>query len=50
MNIDGRDKPEQIKYFIKDAIETYNITFVLLVGGTKGIRKQWYVPVRRDKC
>jgi len=43
----GRDKPEQIKYFIKDAIETYNITFVLLVGGSKGIRKQWYVPVRQ---
>jgi len=43
----GRDEPEQIKYFIKDAIETYNITFVLLVGGTKGIRKQWYVPIRR---
>jgi hypothetical protein len=46
-NYNGRDKPEQIKYFIKDAIETYNISFVLLVGGTKGIRKQWYVPVRR---
>jgi hypothetical protein len=43
----GRDKPEQIKYFIKDAIETYNISFVLLVGGMKGIRKQWYIPVRR---
>ena len=44
---DGRDKPEQIKYFIKNAIETYNISFVLLVGGTKGITKQWYVPVRQ---
>ncbi len=42
----GRDKPEQIKYFIKDAIETYNISFVLLVGGMKGIRRQWYTPVR----
>jgi hypothetical protein len=28
----GRDKPEQIKYFIKDAIENYNISYVLLVG------------------
>jgi hypothetical protein len=29
---DGVDKPEQIKYFIKDAIETYGISYVLLVG------------------
>jgi hypothetical protein len=28
----GRDKPEQIKYFIKDAIETYGIHYVLLIG------------------
>jgi hypothetical protein len=34
---EGRDKPEQIKYFIKDAIETYGITYVLLVGGLKNI-------------
>ena len=53
-----RDKPEDIKYFIKDAIEEYNITYVLLVGGLKsqihakprdnpnyGARK-WYLPVR----
>jgi hypothetical protein len=42
----GRDEPEQIKYYIKDAKETYNITYVLLVGGMKGIHKEWYVPVR----
>jgi len=29
----GRDKPEQIKYFIKDAKENWNITYVLLIGG-----------------
>jgi len=54
----GVDKPEQIKYFIKDAIETWNITYVLLVGGLKSqiLAKPrddqnqgstgWYVPVR----
>ena len=29
---EGRDEPEQIKYFIKDAIETWNAKYVLLVG------------------
>ncbi|MGB7061462.1 MAG: C25 family cysteine peptidase, partial [Candidatus Zixiibacteriota bacterium] len=29
----GRDMTEQIKYFIKDAIETWGVQFVLLVGG-----------------
>ena len=28
----GRDKQEQIKYFIKDAIENWGIKYVLLVG------------------
>lgn len=31
-NYTGRDYPEKIKYFIKDAIETFNISYVLLVG------------------
>ena len=55
---DGVDKPEQIKYFIKDAKETWNVTYVLLVGGLKsplyGIprddanqgSRDWHVPVR----
>lgn len=30
--VQGRDKQEQIKYFIKDAIENWNITYVMLVG------------------
>jgi hypothetical protein len=54
----GVDKPEQIKYFIKDAIETQGITSVLLVGGLKNMffakprddanqgSKGWNVPVR----
>jgi hypothetical protein len=54
----GFDKPEEIKYFIKDAIETYNITNVLLVGGLKSLiyardrddcnqgTKDWHLPVR----
>ena len=54
----GVDKPEQIKYFIKDAKETYNITYVLLVGGLKSAlygkprddanqgSKDWNIPVR----
>ena len=31
--LEGRDKPEQIKYFIKNAIEQWDIRYVLLVGG-----------------
>jgi hypothetical protein len=55
---EGRDEPEQIKYFIKNALETWNISYVLLFGGLKnkfyakprdnlnsGV-KDWYVPVR----
>jgi hypothetical protein len=30
---DGRDQPEQIKDFIKYAVENWNIQYVLLVGG-----------------
>ena len=55
---DGADKPEKIKYFIKDAIETWKIKYVLLVGGLNNViwakprddcnqgSKAWYVPVR----
>jgi hypothetical protein len=56
----GRDQPEKIKYFIKYAIENWNISYVLLVGGKKSLLfgnwgldgalmsndKLWYVPVR----
>jgi len=55
---DGFDKPEEIKLFIKDAIEQWNITYVLLVGGLNNYddaedrdnRNEgttfWHVPVR----
>ena len=55
---DGVDKPEQIKYFIKDAIETWGVEYVLLVGGLKNMvfakprdnpnegTKGWHLPVR----
>lgn len=54
----GYDKPEQIKYFIKYALENWNTSYVLLVGGLKSLiygnprdnvnegTKDWYVPVR----
>jgi hypothetical protein len=54
----GVDKPEQIKYFIKAAIETQGITSVMLVGGVKNVvmskpkddanqaSKGWWLPVR----
>lgn len=55
----GYDKPEQIKYFIKYALDTWNTQYVLLVGGMKGYlfhhggrddtsqgTIDWYVPVR----
>jgi hypothetical protein len=38
----GRDLPEQIKYTMKDAIETNSISSVLLVGGVEKI------PIRRS--
>ena len=34
-SVKGRDKPEKIKYFIKDAIENWGTTFVMLVGGSE---------------
>jgi len=43
---EGRDKAEKIKYFIKDAIETKNISYVMLAGGRVGQLQDWYVPVR----
>lgn len=43
---DGLDKAEQVKYFIKDAIEQWNISYVLLVGGRQGQRFRWYIPYR----
>ena len=43
---DGRDEPEDIKLFIKDAIETWGIEYVLLFGGRKGQTFKWHIPER----
>jgi len=57
---EGMDQPEKIKYFIKDAIENWNISYALLVGGKKSLLfgnwgiegprlpndDLWHVPVR----
>jgi len=54
----GADQPEQVKYFIKYAYDTWDITYVLLVGGLKSHIyakdkdtmsagwEAWWVPVR----
>jgi hypothetical protein len=45
---EGRDNAEQIKYFIKYAIEQWNIDYVLLVGGRAPsiFGEKWLLPVR----
>jgi len=45
----GRDQQEKIKYFIKDAVENWGITYVLLVGGIKGQTFSWDLPVRYSR-
>ncbi len=54
----GFDKAEQIKYFIKDAIEKWDIKYVLLAGGLKSTiyakardntnlgASGWHIPIR----
>ena len=34
---EGRDKPEKIKYFIKDAVEEWGIKYVMLVGNFRSM-------------
>jgi len=41
----GVDEQESIKYYIKDAIETWGITYVLLVGA--GVENEEIFPVRQ---
>ena len=43
---DGRDDAENLKLYIKKAIEEQGITYVLLVGGMKREKEQFYLPVR----
>ena len=45
-NYKGRDKQEDIKLFIKDAIEKWNITYVLLVGARFRLGYRWTLPAR----
>ncbi|MBN1281048.1 MAG: hypothetical protein JXA00_05305 [Candidatus Thermoplasmatota archaeon] len=54
----GADRPEQIKYFISDAIQNWGTKYILLVGGMKSHlagkprddinegTRDWYLPVR----
>ena len=44
----GRDDAEKVKYFIKSALDEWNIKYVLLAGGRKGglFQAKWWVPVR----
>jgi hypothetical protein len=44
----GRDDPEKIKLFIKDALEDWGIHYVLLFGGRKGQTLKWDIPERRS--
>mgnify|MGYP001050177522 CR=1 FL=1 len=46
--VEGRDDAEQIKYFIKDALDTWHITYVMLVGGRRpSLRDEpWWLPAR----
>ena len=46
MSLKGRDEAEQIKYYIKDAIENLGVTYVLLVGARNGQSYSWHLPVR----
>ena len=57
-NYTGVDKPEKIKYFIKDALEKWGVKYVLLFGGLKSNiiarakddqnqgSMSWHLPVR----
>ena len=42
----GQDDAEKMKYYIKYALETSDISYVLLVGGRIGQSNDWYLPVR----
>jgi len=44
----GRDNPERIKRYIRDAIEDYGVDYVLLAGGRKGQTFDWYIPEARS--
>jgi len=45
---EGKDKAEKVKLFIKEAIDNWDIQYVLLVGGRKNQfrTETWWVPAR----
>ena len=47
-SIQGRDNPEKIKYFIKDAMEKWGITYVMLVGDFRQVPIR-YTHLETDK-
>jgi len=42
----GFDDAEKLKYFLFEAVNEFDINYVLLVGGKKGQFSSWYIPVR----
>jgi hypothetical protein len=42
----GRDEAEKIKFFIKHALDDWQIKYVLLIGGKVGQLNRWHMPVR----
>jgi hypothetical protein len=46
--VQGRDCAEEIKYFIKEAVEEWGIRYVMLVGGRHSglFQEKWWLPVR----
>ncbi len=47
LKMNGRDDAEKVKYYIKYAYDTWEIKYVLLVGGRKpGFKERWWMPVR----
>jgi hypothetical protein len=47
-NFTGRDKPEKIKYYIKSALDNWNITFVLLVGNLTKMPVRYTYPISSE--
>ncbi len=42
----GHDEAEQVKLYIKYAIEEWGISYVLLIGGMRHQSMKWHLPVR----
>ena len=43
---EGRDDAENVKLYIKKAVEELGVSYVMLVGGMTRQKEQWIVPVR----